>query len=150
MLYDNFKEHQELCVCKTTLPDGRMICESGLFIDKSEKECSKDICPYMVNPVLDEPKPSMASIVDIQAIIDDAMEKKDRMVSIFISPSGTTVNVQPLDDKKPRWMYSENAPMYDYQFKCSECGAFNNGPSPYCPVCGEKLAAPEEEKDDQN
>ena len=75
--------------------------------------------------------------IDINKIVDDAMEKKDREVCIFISDIGTTVKVKPLADSDPRWIILEKDNGYNYA--CSECHANVEIMSPYCPVCGEKL-----------
>ena len=72
--------------------------------------------------------------IDIRKIIDDAMEKKDREVMIFISKDHTNVSVIPVNSTKPRWIDKETT------YVCSECGALNKWPSPFCPLCGEKLA----------
>lgn len=142
--FEEYKKNCTYCIREKSI-DGKHKCGRygglcNLFTCKFE--------PYVeVDPTLEEPKPSMSEIVDIQAIINDAMEKKDRYVSIFISPSGTNIMVNPLDDKKPRWIYAEERGMY--YLKCSECDSLNSFSSPYCPNCGEKLAAPEEEKDDR-
>lgn len=82
---------------------------------------------------------------DIHKIIDDAMEKKDRAVMIFISDVGTTVNVHPIDDHKPHWIpqYVKNDKFnYEYtaSYACSECGAENKYPTCYCGFCGEKMS----------
>lgn len=87
----------------------------------------------------------------ILALIDDAMEKKDREVTIFISKDHTHITVTPHTDNKPRWIHHQ-LDRCRYKFECSECGAYENHMSSYCPHCGEKLAAPilkdEEEKND--
>jgi hypothetical protein len=81
--------------------------------------------------------------VDIHKLIDDAMEKKDRNVAILISPIGIKIDIYPYKDDKPRWI---DIGVYYTPFKCSECGCVFHDHTPYCPSCGEKLAAPEEEK----
>ena len=78
--------------------------------------------------------------IDIHKIIDDAMEKKDRTVMIFIGKDGMTIHVDPLNDTKPRWVDKDTTCV------CSECGSTNKWPSPFCPICGEKLAAPKIEE----
>ena len=85
--------------------------------------------------------------IDIHKIIDDAMEKKDREVMIFISKDHTNVSVIPVNSTKPRWIESEGNSIR-CRYKCSECGAFTTTPSPFCPLCGEKMSMPEKEAKD--
>lgn len=83
--------------------------------------------------------------LDINKIIDDAMEKKDRFVSVFISPLGTTVKVEPLESRDPRWIPHREHDIYStnrYSFECSECRGWNKSATSYCPHCGEKLRMP--------
>jgi predicted amidophosphoribosyltransferase len=74
--------------------------------------------------------------VDIHKIIDDAMEKKDRSVTIFIGKEATTVSVYPYDDKPREWITMDRNGGW---FRCPECGSTYRDMSPYCPECGEKL-----------
>lgn len=79
-------------------------------------------------------------LVDIHKLIDDAMEKKDRRVSIFITKDTTSINVEPLIESKPRWIFKERY-RGRYTPVCSECGyEYAKEETPYCPCCGEKLA----------
>ena len=78
--------------------------------------------------------PSIGSS-DILKIIDDAMEKKDREVWIFISGIGTTVKVRPLEDSKPMWIRLKNCDAYI----CPECHRPSTKASLYCSDCGEML-----------
>ena len=53
------------------------------------------------------------SLVDIHKIIDDAMEKKDRYVTIFINGDRkASVYIKPLEDDDPRWIRDEEAGLY--------------------------------------
>ena len=91
----------------------------------------------------DEPK------IDIHKIIDDAMEKKDRTVSIYIGQSCVTINVTPYEPEEPaRWIHIENDHHCSYRFECSACGAEHEFPSLYCPHCGEQMKMPKEEETD--
>ena len=81
-------------------------------------------------------------VKDIHKIIDDAMEKKDREVTIFISKDHTHITVSPREDTKPRWIFHPNH-VRALKFECSECGAFYSDVSPFCSQCGEKLAGPD-------
>ena len=79
--------------------------------------------------------------IDIHKIIDEAMEKKDREVSIFIMKNNTSVYVRPATNTKPHWIYREGKGKYE--FECSECGYYHEFESPFCPECGEKLSKSE-------
>jgi hypothetical protein len=87
--------------------------------------------------------------LDINKIVDDAMEKKDRQVHIFIVSDTVSVNVTPLADSDPRWIIHETMkagrrfPVRE--FECSECHVWVKDPMPYCGFCGEKLRMPIEE-----
>lgn len=88
--------------------------------------------------------------VDINKIIDDAMEKKDRMVHIFMMGATVSVDVQPLEKYDPRWIMRERPGSSKYsialrEFECSECHTWHDKATPYCPDCGEKLRMPVKE-----
>jgi rubredoxin len=70
--------------------------------------------------------------VDIYRIIDDAIEKKDRSVMIFIGNGSMQVSIQPAGEK-PAWIER------DGRYICPECGVSQRGCTVYCPECGEKL-----------
>lgn len=76
--------------------------------------------------------------VDINKIIDDAMEKKDRTVTVFITGENISVSVSPLDDTPRKWSKALTGIS-----KCPECGYTTNRESVYCPDCGEKLSRSE-------
>lgn len=91
-----------------------------------------------------EPTKLIAEIkphIDISALINEAIEKKDRTVSIFYHNGSISINVTPLAESKPHWIYREGRGMYE--FECSECGFFHEFESPFCPECGEKLSKSE-------
>lgn len=73
------------------------------------------------------------SPIDIHKLIDDAMEKKDRCLNIFITNVATSVYVYPCDDTEPKWTEVTAG------YVCSECGQFSGWDYPYCPTCGEKM-----------
>ena len=78
-------------------PMGGLITKCGVtdtYVDPM------DFCRWYVSDKTEEPK-NETPTVDIHKIIDDAMEKHDRSVSIFISPDGITINVYPTE---PRWI----------------------------------------------
>lgn len=130
-------------VCSARVPDivkHEYYCHhvDGLGPDA---DCCMSNCPF-VKAIF---KPEQD--IDIHKIIDDAMEKKDRTVMIFINDSGVNVSVNPIEDKKPRWI-RKTKPVGGFvstYYVCSECGVDSHFPSSYCPDCGEKLAAPSEE-----
>ena len=76
-------------------------------------------------------------------LIDEAMEKKDRTVTIYISSTGTSVTISPIELTKPRWIYVNDD---GGACQCSECGRYQTWTTPYCPECGEKLAEPIKEE----
>ena len=76
--------------------------------------------------------------VDINKIVDDAMEKKDRTVTVFISGENVSVSVSPLDNTPAKW----NRVLAGIS-KCPECGYKTNCETQYCPECGEKLSRSE-------
>lgn len=80
--------------------------------------------------------------VNIHKIIDDAMEKKDRSVTIFIGKDATTVSVYPYEDKAREWMRLKDDKGVTYAYVCPECGLSEQYFSQYCPSCGEKLKRP--------
>jgi uncharacterized Zn finger protein (UPF0148 family) len=69
--------------------------------------------------------------IDIHKIIDDAMEKKDRNVTIFISGENTSVYIRP--EEKSMWVKKNG------WYKCPECQNESRQVSIYCPNCGEKM-----------
>lgn len=90
-------------------------------------------------------EPTTDCRVDIYKIIDEAMEKKDRKVSIFVYKDNLSINVEPITDSKPRWILKTDE-HGDYKFTCSECGIVADGQTCYCPFCGEKLALHKKEE----
>lgn len=99
--------------------------------------CYKDYLAEPEKPIQESSKP--ATDVDIHKIIDDAMEKKDRSVTIFINKDATTVSVYPYEDKPTEWIVLDRNGNW---FRCPECGSTYRDMSPYCPECGEKLKRP--------
>lgn len=90
---------------------------------------------------------------DIHKIIDDAMEKKDRYVTVYIGKHGTSVNVYPVDESKTMWIDFTLEPIvegkmhtFHVNYKCSNCGRHSTTPSLYCPHCGEQMLGVRKEK----
>jgi len=76
----------------------------------------------------------MTENIDINKIIDEAIEKKDRSVMIFINGETTSVSINPIEGPL-KWL------KVGYKiYKCPNCGVGTESESQYCPDCGEKLA----------
>lgn len=141
-MIDNLPPSDNTCVCcGEVIPEGRQVCldceriEHPLYLEHLAKTHTKvaDLGEWNV----DKKDPH----VDIHKIIDDAMEKRDRTVSIYIGEAGVSVTVSPADQDKVMWIHKADN-TYDETycrtwFQCSNCGHDNNHTTPYCPVCGE-------------
>lgn len=88
--------------------------------------------------------------VNIHKLIDEAMERKDKKVHIFISELGTNINIEPYEpEKDPGWIVCEEAKdecITWYKYMCPTCGHIIRNFTPYCPICGEQLKPPVEVK----
>ena len=97
----------------------------------------------MANKLIAKTEPK----IDVHKLVDDAMEKKDRIVYILINGENTSISVTPLSENDPRWIDITPKPEDDENYgvfirqtyKCSECGQGSSLITPYCPMCGEKL-----------
>ena len=79
---------------------------------------------------------SSSNDIDIHKLIDDAMEKKDRNVNIYISEHGTSIYVNPIrDEDEPHWIVCGTSG----SVKCSCCGNIEKYNSLFCPRCGEQM-----------
>ena len=91
--------------------------------------------------------------IDICKVIDEAMEKKDRSVTILISPNGTSISIYPYSEEKPHWISVIDSDGKTKFYRCSECGKSSHIPDRYCRHCGEALifdpSIKEEYTDDQ-
>lgn len=128
-------------------------CPSGYNYLPDPDECH-DVADYCTKcwdrEIPDTEEKKEEPKIDIHKIIDDAMEKRDRSVSIYIGQSCVTVNVTPYEKEEPaRWIYNRHT---GYG-QCSECGheiepEVYRGciywPN-YCAECGEKLGTPKKE-----
>lgn len=72
---------------------------------------------------------------DICKIIDDAMEKRDRTVHIFITDTSVSINISPNTDDGMKWIETG---IMTYTYKCSKCGLYSGHPDLYCKHCGEQ------------
>lgn len=86
-------------------------------------------------------KATITPVIDIHKIIDDAMEKKDRSVMLYIGENGTSVYVNPYKDDKVVWKAAPGA-KHPY---CSNCGRQAEAAYSFCPWCGEQVAISEED-----
>lgn len=93
--------------------------------------------------------------IDIHELVDDAMEKKDRRINIYISNYGTSVYIEPIrDEDEPHWIditpepdpEKDNFFFHSILYRCSNCGSTTKFSSPYCPVCGEQMHGVRKEK----
>ena len=87
--------------------------------------------------------------IDIHKIINEAMEKKDRCVSIYISESGVSVTVTPLEEPShwERIILGDNSLFGTVRYRCSHCKTQQNYTSRYCPACGEEMHGYKEVKE---
>lgn len=94
--------------------------------------------------IVTEEQPTVREIVDVHTIINEAMDKKDRFVHIFIMGDNISVDVKPLSESDPRWIVREKKGYgrVRHQFECSECRVWSDNITPYCSFCGEKLRMP--------
>lgn len=89
-------------------------------------------------------KPKPSNQLDIHKLIDEAMDKKDREVSIFIMKDNMSVYVRPVASNDPRWIVHEKCSgrKITWEYECSECHAYSDKLMCYCGYCGEKLRMP--------
>lgn len=87
----------------------------------------------------------IGSQVDIHKLVDDAMEKKDRYVMIFISESGTSVYVYPYENEKASWRAFKDPGTGKQHILCGNCNRESDQGYPYCPWCGEELGISNED-----
>ncbi len=97
----------------------------NLFYEQLEKESEID---------------SKSSMQLICKIIDDAMEKKDRSVQLFISNQRILISVYPYEQGYPNWIPVEDPLSNKQKFRCPECKSYSDFMTPYCPICGEQLS----------
>ena len=129
--------------------DTRWVCDECLKKHERELELTRQNfqAQFGEKPVQELSKPATdgthhvvyerdSNPVDIHKIIDDAMGKKDRSVTMFINKDATTVSVYPYEDKPLEWLKADQ-PAFNY--KCPTCGDEFRRQSPYCPTCGERL-----------
>lgn len=153
MTEQEFKEFRRNCLMCARDPHD-LSFEPTLYcmLDTADmhRKCCVENCPKLKVAGIESEKETIkldrgVTAHTIHKIIDDAMEKKDRRVNIFMSEIGVTINVEPLVEHKPHWIplrYKRGNLIY----KCSECNIVNRDLVPFCPYCGEKLTCPSEEE----
>ena len=90
--------------------------------------------------------------VDIHKLIYEAMEKKDRYVSLYISDYGMTVNIYPIEENKAHWIdiATDDSNTYDDDtYVCSNCREVADEATHYCPYCGEQMHGTRKVGDEQ-
>lgn len=118
------------------------VCGAVFSEHNSLGQYKEIICPECQKKItVKDDKPSVEATytpksVDIHKIIDDAMEKKDRSVTISIVESGVSVHVSPYETGQQSWKVVENRRT---PYVCPECGRPAEQAYPHCPWCGEDL-----------
>lgn len=122
-------------------PDLVFYCNASIEFTETVilcEDCFKGRTPESKD-VADEPKPENKSPIDVPQLIEDAMQRKDRTIHIFISDIGTSVYITPSEEEaKPVWklVRGHNG---KHAFLCTNCNRTSKQGYPYCPWCGEVL-----------
>ena len=151
---------ENTCVCcGEVIPEGRQVCakcleKNGLHVDEfAGLEPPWPLSPEDLPKTCSTPKHTIvyeqdSNPVDIHKIIDDAMEKRDRTVSIYIGEAGVSVSVYPVDHDKVQWIRHKGYLTEDGRYRgrdrfpiCSNCGyeSPSRAPATYCGGCGELM-----------
>lgn len=69
---------------------------------------------------------------DLLELIDKAIEKKDRSVSIYVSKYGTNVNIAPYEETPDTWQPIAGSS----KVLCPNCGRAEDAAYPFCRWCG--------------
>lgn len=107
--------------------------------------CRNAIIGFTLN-YIEQSEKAKAAIANnrksIDKAVDDALEKNDRSVCIFISKDGnTSINIDPYKpEEKPKWIADKDITGRVCGYVCSECGCYNSITTAFCPNCGEKLS----------
>lgn len=75
--------------------------------------------------------------INIHELIDEAIKKKDRSISILVTDAGTSVSIYPYNDRLEEWIPIDNETL-----ECPQCGSVSKWITPYCSTCGTNLRAP--------
>lgn len=126
-----------MCVCcGEIIPEGRQVC-----FRCETKNAGEAIARGMIEGITKKDSPvdtgTLKHPFDIHKIIDDAMAKRDRTVSIYIGESGVSVSVYPVDYDKVKWIETERGMIcsnygncesaWDCPTYCSRCGELMHG-----------------------
>jgi hypothetical protein len=98
---------ENICVCcGEVIPEGRMVCLKcdGIAPNSIHREKPISLADCGSWAIGKKASPETVS-VNIHKIIDDAMEKRDRTVSIYIGETGVSVTVSPADQDKCQWIH---------------------------------------------
>lgn len=105
---------------------GCLGCPSEFGYLPDPKECPKEhmvddfdkTCRECWDREIPEKKESQDSKIDIQALIDDAMQKRDRSVAICIHPeNGISVHVYPWPDFEDLWKLYKDGKITTNEFR---------------------------------
>ena len=101
-----------------------------------------DICRYLGLEIADfvnggDGMIKKDNVTDIHKMIENAMEKKDRYVTIYFGEDSTSATIYPITGESTHWTKAVTDGV-DY-WSCSECGRVSDKIYPYCPNCGEKM-----------
>lgn len=135
--------------CKGCPYEYGYVIEHGCMHDADGKaDCTRCWDREVYSEETEKDNTSSTSI-DIHKIIDDAMEKKDRSVSLYISEHSVSVTVTPLDDEPIHWISHLDDDLYRaHPFECSNCHHCSSSVSVYCSDCGEQMHGVKEVKND--
>lgn len=118
------REHQESG--SDLLWGGCMGCPSSYDYLDDPEICSKDpyienkdcICRKCWNREIPNSEPVPNAQFDIHALIDEAMQKRDRSIAIYIHPeNGMSVNVYPWPDMDDLWKLYEDGRITANEFR---------------------------------
>lgn len=129
---------ENTCVCcGGVIPEGMQVCLKCQkeTHERSYREQLRLDGWYSVHPAVHTVYERDSNPVDIHKIIDDAMEKRDRTVSIYIGEAGVSVNVYPVDHDEVYWKADPDGLI------CTNCGFQDQSycKYTYCPGCGELM-----------
>lgn len=93
--------------------------EDAEWCPKTKAIDDKDtVCRLCWDREIPEKKESQDSKIDIQALIDDAMQKRDRSVAIYIHPeNGISVHVYPWPDFEDLWKLYKDGKITTNEFR---------------------------------
>lgn len=88
---------------------GCLMCPHTYGYMSRPVECPSLACDECWNREIPNDEPVLNTQFDIHALIDDAMQKRDRSVAIYIHPeNGMSVNIYPWPDVDDLWTLYED------------------------------------------